>query len=464
MASSTELTSDRNKEMRSSAVLASDTTKVIASSTVLANYTKKEMAPSTLLTSEDNIYLGQVVGIPMAKCLKNLVQTCPEDPFEWIAHWLYKWHDNNMYFAERTVLIENMVSVKQVIAEEKKLRRKNMTTLRQNIVSNKETLKADRRANFNDGTPSHSNFSFPQSTVTAAFTTSIKSEHLGVLGEHPSGRGSPKRLQKKQTLITLGSEGELISKSPGGDTYFQDLNGYKYKRDKNGRLSIFTAGGGEYTMSESGTLIQLSTSRYSVLDEMCPNVDEINKMKTMLMKQEESSRINLQDSGSNSKHHPGMATWGVNNRLALVCRHPVLGDMEPRPPLMYPETPEWWDRKGYLPETLYDHEVYSRANDDVIRNWEGMEHMTYKDFVEEGPWLFQGLLKNTHSSYAKLVQMPVGFKKRIRKDQEGDHFPEGSGVVHATATKENETTSKGSGKISNKHDLRSKGKTNNPSK
>merc|ERR1712025_1439740 len=25
------------------------------------------------------------------------------------------------------------------------------------------------------------------------------------------------------------------------------------------------------------------------------------------------------------------ATWGVNARLMLVCQHPVLGDMEPRP-------------------------------------------------------------------------------------------------------------------------------------
>ena len=277
MASSTELTSDRNKEMGSSAVLESDTTKEKASSTVLANNTKKEMAPSTLLTSEDNIYLGQVIGIPMAKCLKNLVQTCPEDPFEWIAHWLYKWHDNNMYFAERTVLIENMVSVKQVLAEEKKLRRKNMTTLRQNIVATKETLKADRRANLNDGTPSHSHFSFPQSTVTAFLTTSINSEH-------PSRHGSPNRSQKKrkQTLITLGSEGELISKSPDGDTYFQDLNGYTFKRGKDGKLSIFTAGGGEYTVSETGSLIQLSTSRSTLIQD----VDEIYKMKTMLMKQE----------------------------------------------------------------------------------------------------------------------------------------------------------------------------------
>ena len=75
-----------------------------------------------------------------------------------------------------------------------------------------------------------------------------------------------------------------------------------------------------------------------------------------------STEVDSQDAHQDARHAPSgsratgakldknHATWGVNCRLALVCQHPVLGDMEPRPPLMYPETPEWWDRKGYLPE------------------------------------------------------------------------------------------------------------------
>lgn len=51
------------------------------------------------------------------------------------------------------------------------------------------------------------------------------------------------------------------------------------------------------------------------------------------------------------------------------------------------ETPEWWEQQQYLKQTLYDHEIYSRDNDDPYPGWDDMDHLTYKDFVDAGPWL-----------------------------------------------------------------------------
>jgi len=79
---------------------------------------------------------------------------------------------------------------------------------------------------------------------------------------------------------------------------------------------------------------------------------------------------------------------------------------------------------GISPETLYDHEVYSRPNDDKYANYDAMDHMNWKDFIEPGQWLDRRLLKNANLSYKNLVQkIPDEKKKRIRKPREGDYFP-----------------------------------------
>jgi len=116
---------------------------------------------------------------------------------------------------------------------------------------------------------------------------------------------------------------------------------------------------------------------------------------------------------------PSVARWAVTSRLTLVCQHPVLGDLQPRPAIVYPETPDWWHRQGYLPRTLYDHEVYSNANEDTIKNWDNMEHMSYKDFITPGPWL-SGCLQNATASYRALVHVPREFSRHLSEEAKAE--------------------------------------------
>jgi len=118
------------------------------------------------------------------------------------------------------------------------------------------------------------------------------------------------------------------------------------------------------------------------------------------------------------------ATWGVTCNLGLVCRHPILGDMEPRPPLVYPETPGWWERQEYIKETLYDHEVYSRPNNDPHPMWDKIEHMTWHEFIEPGPWISGNCTSNMTRSLLEMVGMPAGNFKHEHRMKEGDYFPD----------------------------------------
>jgi len=125
--------------------------------------------------------------------------------------------------------------------------------------------------------------------------------------------------------------------------------------------------------------------------------------------------------------------------------------MEPRPSLIYPETPEWWDRQGYVPQTLYDHEVYSRSNDDTVVDWDDMEHMSYKDFIDSGPWL-SGDLKNMQESCKSLIQMPREFVKHLRARKDGDCFTKAAREQRARELKEEKRRQK----------MEAKSQTSNP--
>ena len=67
--------------------------------------------------------------------------------------------------------------------------------------------------------------------------------------------------------------------------------------------------------------------------------------------------------------------------------------------------------------------MYSRENNDALRDWDQMEHMTYKEFVQEGPWLTQGLLVNMQDSYVDMVKMPTV----SHKSKEGGFPPDQQG-------------------------------------
>ena len=70
--------------------------------------------------------------------------------------------------------------------------------------------------------------------------------------------------------------------------------------------------------------------------------------------------------------------------------------------------------------------MYSRENNDALRDWDQMDHMTYKEFVQEGAWLTQGLLVNMQDSYVEMVKMPTGSDKR-NKSKEGGFPPDQKG-------------------------------------
>lgn len=93
------------------------------------------------------------------------------------------------------------------------------------------------------------------------------------------------------------------------------------------------------------------------------------------------------------RHNPAnssIATWAVNNQNNLICQHPQLGDIQPRPALIYPETPEWWERQRFIKETLYDPEIYSCFHQTEYRDLDFMEEvdpMSFEEFVRPGPWV-----------------------------------------------------------------------------
>ncbi|GFR86059.1 DPY30 domain-containing protein 1 [Elysia marginata] len=82
------------------------------------------------------------------------------------------------------------------------------------------------------------------------------------------------------------------------------------------------------------------------------------------------------------------ATWRYTWRHHLICEHPVLGDMVARPPIMPRETPDWWEQQNFIPQTMYDHEIFSRDNDDIVQGYDPVKPgLTLRNFVTPGPYI-----------------------------------------------------------------------------
>ncbi|XP_012946244.1 uncharacterized protein LOC106013918 [Aplysia californica] len=259
-----------------------------------------------VFTNNETAYLASTVAKPLAQCLQEVVEKRPRDPIEYIAQWLYKYCDNELYYMEKALFLKELHDMHHQLLKEEALKKANMEKLRAETHGMKVSL----------------------GEASAA-----------------DGEGTHQLLPGSFAVMTHSR-----------------------------------SGGSSATSSRPGS--------------------------------------------GRKRFETGVATWGVNCRLGLICQHPVLGDMLPRPALIYPETPEWWERQGYLPETLYDHEVYSRLNDDTLPNWGAIDHMTYKDFVEAGPWLTQANLQNMQASLQDMVRMPKKFQKFIRPPRPDDFFPQ----------------------------------------
>jgi len=167
--------------------------------------------------------------------------------------------------------------------------------------------------------------------------------------------------------------------------------------------------------SDSSLIFDAQNKRW--MDYVDSDDDDSDRLKAKRSKKEQETNIRdrRRPPGPSGSGRPSVARWAVTSRLTLVCHHPVLGDLQPRPAIVYPETPDWWHRQGYLPRTLYDHEVYSNANEDTIKNWDNMEHMSYKEFITSGPWL-SGCLQNATASYRALVHVPRGFSQHLSEE------------------------------------------------
>ena len=48
-------------------------------------------------------YVRKTIGNVLVKCLKDVVQTRPADPIEFMAKWLYKHSDNEIYYYQRVL-------------------------------------------------------------------------------------------------------------------------------------------------------------------------------------------------------------------------------------------------------------------------------------------------------------------------------------------------------------------------
>lgn len=83
-----------------------------------------------------------------------------------------------------------------------------------------------------------------------------------------------------------------------------------------------------------------------------------------------------------------MATWRSAWQHNLICEHPYLGDLVARPPIMCRETPDWWEQQNFIPQTLYDHEVFSRENDDTVEGYDpDAPTLSLRQFVIPGPFI-----------------------------------------------------------------------------
>jgi len=369
--------------------------------------TKNKLYFSDKMSREDNIYLVSVIGEPLTQCLAELVTKAPIDPLEWIAHWLYNYTNAKTYNEEKAKFLDDLEKARIALKQEEKLRRKKIRHMRDEQHELMKALAKMRPGQVMDGRrldslltfDSHSRRDDSDSKEASHDThrtghTSAKSKSF-ITGSRTFSKGdhSGKRSQR------FHSDGTAF-------TYEEALAAEVAER----KATMLKEKG--FRMTESGTLLHLDGTVLSTeeMSEFRRSMEDLEKQARIQAESTEkirsaSGRLYHKDgrpysekelAKANSKRKQEQrfvtATWGVDCRLALVCRHPILGDMQPRPPMVFPETPEVWEEKGYTEKTLYDHECYSRnvSNDVPNDDWKNMEPLTYAEVTETGPWLASG--------------------------------------------------------------------------
>ncbi|XP_059162696.1 uncharacterized protein LOC131946072 [Physella acuta] len=93
----------------------SDQSPVTSSNSLYVNFEERH----------NSAYVAKAVGHALIKCLKDVLEVRPRDPIEFMAHWLYKYADNEMYLKEKEQRAANVLveSMRQKVETEKHLLR-----------------------------------------------------------------------------------------------------------------------------------------------------------------------------------------------------------------------------------------------------------------------------------------------------------------------------------------------------
>ncbi|GFO47283.1 hypothetical protein PoB_007378800 [Plakobranchus ocellatus] len=193
-----------------------------------------------------------------------------------------------------------------------------------------------------------------------------------------------------------------------------------------GRGSEFVQGrGSEFAQGRGSEFFPRKRSDFSPMGDIY--YPESRKAEPSRVSRMRSMKAAPAERSYKSRAIPGLkVTWRWTGQQRLVCQHPTLGDMTPRPPIMpravnlglasrdiilqapitptgvfslntffvlfcLVETPDWWEQQNFQPEAFYDHETYSRENDDVLPTLDDpdLPKLTLRDFVTPGPWLLE---------------------------------------------------------------------------
>jgi len=424
---------------------------------------KSTFSSSGKLSEEDNVYLASVIGQPLTECLGEMITKAPLDPIEWIAHWLYNYANAKTYFEEKAKFFEELEKSRVALKDEERYRRRKLRHMRDELHEFKKTLAKMRPGQVMDGREfieghdvigdagrrgsdelsagqeigSYRSLWSEDSGASVRSNSSHdrhRASHVRLKKFHADGTPFTEKEEeeymkeeehiKKEMLAKKGyiinARGEILHTDgrPLSSKEVLDIEESIKKTHEEHKLAVVLAEKG-YIKTATGEIVKkdgtaLRPSELVVFNEVLKKTEEVTVMRTgKLSKHHSSKQFEMRQKQYEMKqsNRRVSATWGVDCRLALVCRHPILGDMQARPPMVFPETPQRWEEIGYMATTLYDHECYSRdvRNDKPDPNWENMEPLTYTEVTETGPWLASGFSPNAEAVFCD---------KRINKEKQ----------------------------------------------
>ncbi|RUS75458.1 hypothetical protein EGW08_016781 [Elysia chlorotica] len=293
-----------------------------------------------------NQYLSSELGRVLANCMAELCLQQPEDPIQFMAHWLYRYADFVLYTQEKAAFMQRVKNAMDELARERKARKERM-------------LKA-----YKEYSEMRQYIATLSPSVYKAFFSTDSSKKQGLMNDGLDGDEFLEQMMSTFSSSDMSGTGTSKATTPSGkhtyskkDKWFKLCTSMKNDAEKRDRFDSIDSAVSRHSRNRGD-------SEEFDFEDGEDTLDGSLKTKERRHSQTLRKGITAKDSLTASKkwRSRDSAThvyWKYEVPPGrIVCLHPLLGKLVAKGPPVYSSKKETCLPEDSPCQSLYDHEMY----------------------------------------------------------------------------------------------------------